>query len=114
MMKMDGFTALTNSVYFWIIVLIVFYFALMYPQRKSQKKEDAMRSSIEIGDKITTIGGIVGVVVSSDESKADNANIVIQTADSTRITLKRGAIRSKDTLQSEEETEKIKPAKGKA
>ena len=61
-----------------------------------------MRSSVEVGDMITTIGGIVGVVVSADENKSDLSNIVIQTGDATRITLKRGAIRSKDTLKQEE------------
>ena len=50
-----------------MILIIVFMVILIYlPQKRQDKKDAAMRSSIEIGDKVTTIGGIVGIV--SDDS----------------------------------------------
>ena len=43
-----------------MILIIVFMIVLIYlPQKRQDKKDAAMRSSIEIGDKVTTIGGIV-------------------------------------------------------
>ena len=46
-----------------MILIIVFMVILIYlPQKRQDKKDAAMRSSIEIGDKVTTIGGIVGIV----------------------------------------------------
>ena len=50
----------------WITVLLYavifggWYFVLMRPQQKKKKQEDEMRKSLQIGDEITTIGGIVG------------------------------------------------------
>mgnify|MGYP000508935764 CR=1 FL=1 len=57
-----------------LIVMMVLLFAVMYfvmirPQKKKQKEEQQMRDSIEVGDEITTIGGIVGrVVTGKDDS----------------------------------------------
>ena len=46
-----------------MILIIVFMIVLIYlPQKRQDKKDAAMRNSIEIGDKVTTIGGIVGIV----------------------------------------------------
>ena len=45
-----------------MILIIVFMIVLIYlPQKRQDKKDAAMRNSIEIGDKVTTIGGIVGI-----------------------------------------------------
>ena len=49
-----------------MILIIVFMFILIYlPQKRQDKKDAAMRSSIEIGDKVSTIGGIVGPAVTA-------------------------------------------------
>lgn len=50
---------------FTMILLMVAMFAIMYfvmirPQKKQQKKEQEMRDSLQVGDEITTIGGIMG------------------------------------------------------
>ena len=46
-----------------MVLIIVFMIVLIYlPQKRQDKKDAAMRNSIEIGDKVTTIGGIVGIV----------------------------------------------------
>ena len=78
-----------------MILIIVFMIVLIYlPQKRQDKKDAAMRSSIEIGDKVTTIGGIVGKIVMV---KPDT--IVIETgSDRTKIRFRRSAISSVEKL----------------
>ena len=47
--------------YFLVMVALigVMYFLMIRPQKKKQKEEQNMRDSIQIGDEITTIGGIM-------------------------------------------------------
>ena len=78
-----------------IIIIVAFYFFLIRPQRKQEKETQQMRNSIEIGDKITTIGGITGVV---RQIKEDDTYIIETGADKNRITIKKWAIQSKDTI----------------
>ena len=47
----------------FVLLIVVFYFMLIRPQKKQQRELDAMRSSIAKGDIVTTKGGIVGFVV---------------------------------------------------
>ena len=58
----------------WVIVLIALYFIMIRPQRKKEKEAMLMRSNIQIGDEILTIGGIVGIVVRKGED-----TVVIET-----------------------------------
>ena len=46
-----------------IVIIAVFYFLMIVPEKKRKKKAQEMRDSIEVGDKIVTIGGMVGKVV---------------------------------------------------
>ena len=69
------------------------YFMMIRPQKKRQKEEQEMRSSLEIGDEIITIGGIVGKVVTIREE-----DIVIETgADRTKMKIQRWAINTNVT-----------------
>ena len=81
---------------FWIMIvamIAIFYFLLIRPESKRKKEAEQMRSSVKTGDKITTIGGIVGTVVNVKEN-----NIVIETsADQVRIEFAKWAISSNDT-----------------
>ena len=60
-------TDVTNSMFTmlisFVIIIFFFYFLLIRPQKKKDKEAKAMRDSIQIGDEIMTIGGIVGIVV---------------------------------------------------
>lgn len=87
----------TGSPYGSIILMValvgVMYFMMIRPQRKRQKEEQEMRSSLEIGDEIITIGGIVGKVV-----KIREEDIVIETgADRTKMRLQRWAVNTNVT-----------------
>ena len=48
----------------FVVLIVVFYFFLIRPQRKRDKQEREMRNSISVGDEISTIGGFIGRVVS--------------------------------------------------
>ncbi len=46
-----------------VVMLVVFYFFLIRPENKKKKKAEEMRNNLSVGDKITTIGGMVGKIV---------------------------------------------------
>jgi preprotein translocase subunit YajC len=77
------------------LIALAFYFFLIRPQKKQEKETQKMRASIEIGDTITTIGGITGVV---RQIKDDDIFIIETGADKNRISIKKWAIQSKDTI----------------
>ena len=85
-----------------MILIIVFMIVLIYlPQKRQDKKDAAMRSSIEIGDKVTTIGGIVGIVcgIVGKIVMVKPDTIVIETgSDRTKIRFRRSAISSVEKL----------------
>ena len=80
-----------------MILIIVFMFILIYlPQKRQDKKDAAMRSSIEIGYKVSTIGGIVGIVCAIADK---DDTIVLETgSDRTKIRFRRSAIASVEKL----------------
>ena len=78
-----------------MVLIIVFMIVLIYlPQKRQDKKDAAMRNSIEIGDKVTTIGGIVGRVVAIKDD-----TFVLETgADRVKIRFTKNAISSVEKL----------------
>lgn len=81
----------TSSI--WMLVLVVVMGAAVYllmirPQKKKEKEATNLRNSIEVGDEVTTIGGIVGRVVSIKED-----TFIIETAgERSRMRFRRWAI----------------------
>lgn len=52
------------SLFFTLALMVaLLYFMIYRPQKKQEKKDAAMRNSLEIGDQVTTIGGVIGRVV---------------------------------------------------
>ena len=101
-----------STVLMLIMMLAVFYFMLIRPENKRKKEAEQMRSSVKKGDKITTIGGIVGTVVDVKEN-----NIVIETsADQVRIELAKWALSTNETAAeaAKAEAKKAEEAKAKA
>ncbi len=101
----------------WIMLLLyaaifaAIYFFIIRPNSKRKKQEKAMRDNLEIGDEITTIGGIVGRVVSIKE---DTDSFILETgADRTKIQLKRWAISTVDTMKDEPAAQKSAETKSK-
>lgn len=96
------------------LILMVGLFALMYfimirPQKKKQKEEQQMRDTIQIGDEITTIGGIMGRVVTVKED-----SIVLETgADRVKMKFQRWAIQTNNTANERMEAERKAAADAK-
>ena len=75
-----------------VVMIALFYFLAIRPQKKQEKEANAMRNSIQVGDEITTIGGIIGKVVSIKEE-----TLVLETTrNCTKIRILKSAVRSID------------------
>ena len=101
-----------STILMLVVMLGIFYFMLIRPENKRKKEAEQMRSSVRKGDKITTIGGIIGTVVDVKEN-----NIVIETsADQVRIEFAKWAISSNETAaeNAKAEAKKAEEAKAKA
>ena len=91
-------------------MILIFYFLLIRPENKRKKEAEAMRSAVKKGDKISTIGGIVGTVVDVKEDK-----IVIETgADQVRIELAKWALSTNETAAAAAKDQAKKDAEAKA
>ena len=97
---------------FLAICIGMFYFMLIRPENKRKKEAEKMRSELKSGDRITTIGGIQGVVV---DVKSDK--FVIETgADQVRIEFAMWALSTNETAaeKAKEEAKKAEEARAKA
>ena len=81
-----------SSVIMIAAIIAVFYFFMYRPQKKQEKEQKNMRDSLAVGDEITTIGGIIGKVVSIKEETC-----VIETSgECNKIRILKSAVRSVD------------------
>lgn len=78
-----------GSLIFIVLMLGVFWFMFIRPQRTRMKQQQQLQASLEIGDEVQTIGGVVGRVVSVDEQS------VVLEVESGRIRFARRAVSSK-------------------
>ena len=79
-----------------LLILVVFMYLIIYlPQKRQDKKDTAMRNSIEIGDEVTTIGGVIGRVTAIKED-----TFVLETgSDRVKIRFRRSAISSVEKVE---------------
>ena len=94
-----------------VLMVAIFYFMLIRPENKRKKEAENLRSSVKTGDSITTIGGIVGVIVDVKEDR-----VVIETsADRVRMEIMKWGISTNETAAErvKEEEKKAKEAKAK-
>ncbi|HEX2938716.1 MAG TPA: preprotein translocase subunit YajC [Ruminiclostridium sp.] len=93
----------STAALFWsfapfVVIIIVFYFFLIRPQRKKEKQTQQMRNSLQVGDNVTTVGGVLGRVVSIKDD-----SIIIETgADRSKIQIKKWAIQTVDTIHDDQ------------
>jgi preprotein translocase subunit YajC len=77
-----------------ILMVVLLYFMVYRPQKKQEKKDAAMRGSLEIGDQVTTIGGVIGRVVGIKDD-----TILLETgADRVKIRFTKTAISAVEKL----------------
>ena len=91
---MDQFLAIAVQIVSFVLLIVVFYFVLIRPQRKRDKETQRMRNNLQVGDEIVTVGGVVGLVVSIKED-----TVVVETGgDRSKIRIKRWAIQENLTV----------------
>jgi preprotein translocase subunit YajC len=74
------------------VMFVALYFFMIRPQKKQEKEIANMRNNLQVGDEVTTIGGVIGKIVSIKEE-----TVMIETGhDRTKIRFLRSAIRSVD------------------
>ena len=90
--------SMTGSIIYMIfsfgLLIVVFYFFMIRPQKKKEKEAKQLRDNLQIGDEVTTIGGITGIVVRKTED-----TVVIETGgDRSKIRVKLWAISENATV----------------
>ena len=118
LMLLEASTSASGKGSFQMIILMVLLFVGMYflmirPQKKQQKKEQEIRENTQVGDEITTIGGIGGKVVTVKED-----SLIIETgADKNKMKITRWAIQTNVTanekIKAEREAAKAAALKAK-
>lgn len=77
-----------------VAMLAVFYFLMILPENKRKKKAEEMRNSLKKGERITTIGGLVGKIVQVNDS-----TVVFETSeDRVRIEIAKWGVQSTDSV----------------
>lgn len=109
---MDTKASTISMLFSFGLLIIVFYFFLIRPQKKKEKEAKQLRDNLQIGDEVTTIGGIVGIIVRKNEDTC-----VIETGgDRSKIRVKLWAISENNTVHDvaeESAKESFKPKKEK-
>ncbi len=82
----------TSTLIMLVAMVAIFYFFMYRPQKKQEKQTNEMRNNLQVGDEITTIGGIIGKIIGiKDET------VLIETSSShTKIRILRSAVRNVD------------------
>jgi len=69
------------------LVLAIFYFVILLPMKKKQKKVEEFLSSLKVGDKVVTSGGLLGSI-----AKLGDQAVQLQVAPNVRVDVSRAAI----------------------
>lgn len=84
----DSGAGMWSSLLMMALIIVVFWFFIIRPQRKKDKETNKMRSELQVGDEVVTIGGIIGIIVSIKDD-----TLVIETgSDRSKVRLARWAI----------------------
>ncbi len=71
------------------LIIVIFYFLIIRPQRKKQKDTQSMLASLRKGDRVATVGGIRGLVTAVKDQ-----TVTVKVDDSTKIEFSKSAIAS--------------------
>ena len=96
--------SMTSSLIMFAAIILIFYFLIYRPQKKRDKEAKAMLAAMKKGDKVVTIGGIHGTVVTVKDK-----TVVVKVDDSARIEFSKEAISSvtrKDAVKAAPEAAK--------
>ena len=93
-----------NPLILFAMLGLVMYFLMLRPQSKERKKREAMLSAVKKNDRVVTIGGILGTVISV---KDDEITLKVDESSNTKITFTRSAIQR---VSSAAPSETVEPA----
>ena len=89
---MGGTMGGLGTIILMVVLFVALYFFMIRPQKKQEKETNEMRNNLQVGDEITTIGGIIGKIVSIKEE-----TVTIETShDRTKIRILKTAVRNVD------------------
>lgn len=100
-MATGGVGAIIGSLFPLILMFVIFYFMLIRPQRKKDKKVKEMLAALKPGDRICTIGGIYGTITSI---KDDTIELSVSN-ENTKLVVARWAIRNVEEVTIENDSE---------
>jgi preprotein translocase subunit YajC len=69
------------------LILLIFYFLILMPMKRRQRKIQEFQSALKVGDKVVTTSGIYGQI-----TRVNDKSVQLQVADKVRIEVARGAI----------------------
>jgi preprotein translocase subunit YajC len=69
------------------LILAIFYFLILLPMKRRQKKIQDFQESLKVGDKVITTSGIYGLI-----TKVNDRSVQLQIADKVRIEVARSAM----------------------
>lgn len=94
-----------------VLLLVFLYFIMIRPQQKQEKQTREMQKSLQVGDEVVTIGGIVGIVLRVEEA---TETVILETgSDRLKIRLKQEAIKENVTAMEQAAAEKAAKEKEK-
>ncbi len=105
-----GIPSILSMIIPFVLVILIFYFLIIRPEKKRNKEMQEMLNSIQVADEVVTTGGIIGRVLSVKED-----TVLIETgSDRTKIRVVKSAIAKNNTAhEAAEEVAEAKPAKNK-
>lgn len=84
-----------DSIILLVAMIAVFYFLIIRPENKRKKQAENMRNSLKKGERITTIGGMVGRIV-----QVNDTTVVFETSeDRVRIEIAKWGIQSTESIE---------------
>ncbi len=98
-----------STVLMFGVMILVFYFFLIRPENKKKKAAEAMRNALQVGDEITTIGGIMGKVAYIK----DNSIVIETSEDRVRVELTKWSVSTNDTAAKAAAKEREEAVKAK-
>ena len=93
----DASGAGVSTILMLVIMFAVLYFFMIRPENKRKKEAEAMRNALKVGDNITTIGGVMGDVVSIK----DDSFVIETSADRVRVEFAKFALSTNNTAEKE-------------
>lgn len=85
----DAGGGIMSTLIMFALIIGIFYFMILGPQRKRQKEREKMLGAVKKGDKVVTSAGLYGTVVGVDEK-----TLLIQVADNVKLKFERSAVAS--------------------